>query len=84
MFASVNILTHQVMSMDADLEEKLVAENTTKHVPIEVAKEVLRAVASIKYGSVEVVIHEGKVVQIECREKIRVNQNTSGRNTLKL
>jgi hypothetical protein len=37
-----------------------------------IEQEILRAVARIEYGSVEVVIHDGKVVQIECREKIRV------------
>ncbi|MBX3628731.1 MAG: YezD family protein [Nitrosomonas sp.] len=36
-------------------------------------QEVLRAIASIQYGSVEIIIHEGQVVQIECREKIRIH-----------
>ena len=35
-------------------------------------QEILRAVASIRFGSVEVTIHDGRVVQIECREKIRL------------
>lgn len=35
-------------------------------------QEILRAIASIDYGSVEVTIHDGRVVQIECREKIRL------------
>lgn len=30
-------------------------------------------IKSIRYGSVEVVIHDGKVVQIETREKRRLN-----------
>jgi hypothetical protein len=34
-------------------------------------QEILRAIASIQYGSVEVTIHEGRIVQIECREKTR-------------
>jgi len=46
-----------------------------------VEQEILRAVARIGYGSVEVVIHDGKVVQIECREKIRVARNDAGRKT---
>ena len=69
--------------MDPDLEVKLVAEGTAKRVPTEIAQEVLRAVASIEYGSVEVVIHEDKVVQIEYREKIRVSQSGSGRKAFK-
>ena len=61
--------------------EIMTTKNTDKKIPFDVAQEILRVVASIEYGSVEVVIHENKVVQIECREKIRVNQNGSGRKT---
>ena len=46
-----------------------------------IEQEILRAVARIEYGSVEVVIHDGKVVQIECREKIRVARDDAGRKT---
>ena len=46
-----------------------------------IEQEILRAVARIEYGSVEVVIHDGKVVQIECREKIRMARDDAGRNT---
>lgn len=70
--------------MDADSESKRIAtESAVKPVPADIAHEILRAVASIDYGSVEVVIHENKVVQIECREKIRVGQSGSGRKTSK-
>ncbi|MEK6595343.1 MAG: YezD family protein [Pseudomonadota bacterium] len=69
--------------MDADLKAKLVAESAVKRLPADIAQEILRAVASIEYGSIEVVIHEGKVVQIECREKIRVSQSGTGRKALK-
>jgi hypothetical protein len=34
-------------------------------------RSVIQAVRSTRYGSVEVVIHEGRVVQIERREKVR-------------
>lgn len=62
--------------MNTDVEAKFVKENT-RRVSIDVAQEILRAVDGIEYGSVEIVIHDGKVVQIECREKIRVNQSGS-------
>lgn len=52
-----------------------------KRQPSEAEKEILRAVASINYGSVEVVIHEGRVVQIECREKIRVGRDEPRRKS---
>lgn len=37
----------------------------------EVQKEILRIVAGIEYGSVEILIHGGHVVQIETRQKKR-------------
>lgn len=33
---------------------------------------VVSAVRSVRYGAVELVIHEGRIVQIETREKIRI------------
>ncbi|HMP77130.1 MAG TPA: DUF2292 domain-containing protein [Kiritimatiellia bacterium] len=33
--------------------------------------EILRAVRDVRFGSVEIVIHDSKVVQVERREKIR-------------
>jgi hypothetical protein len=32
---------------------------------------VLEALKKIKFGSVEVIVHEGQVVQIESKEKVR-------------
>ncbi|MBK7352443.1 MAG: YezD family protein [Nitrosomonas sp.] len=37
--------------------------------------EILRAIASIQFGSVEIVIHNGQITQIEYREKIRIKAN---------
>jgi hypothetical protein len=63
----------------AELEEKLfLSEQTGKQIPRSVRQRILGAIANIEYGSVEVVVHEGKVVQIECREKIRVNRHQAG------
>jgi hypothetical protein len=42
-----------------------------KSLPPEVQQEILRAIAGIDYGSVEVVIHNAKVIQIEVRNKRR-------------
>ena len=68
--------------MTTDYDAKTVVE-PPKKLPTSITQEILRAVASIEYGSVEIIIHEGKVVQIECREKIRLNHNGSGRKALK-
>jgi hypothetical protein len=46
-------------------------------------QEILRAIGSIQYGSVEVTIHEGRVVQIECREKIRLGGDAPRRNAVR-
>jgi len=46
-----------------------------------IEQEILRAIARIEYGSVEVVIHDGKVVQIECKEKIRMARDDTGRKS---
>lgn len=36
-----------------------------------ILQRVLDAIRNLRYGSVEVVVHDGKVVQIERREKLR-------------
>ena len=66
-----------------DIEVPLAIRDTNRRVPAEIAQEILRAIAAIEYGSVEVVVHEGKVMQIECREKIRLSQSGSIRKTAK-
>jgi hypothetical protein len=38
------------------------------------ARRILDAIQDIRYGSVEVTIHDAKVVQIERREKLRFDQ----------
>jgi len=37
----------------------------------EVIHEILRAVQELRFGSIEITVHEGRVTQIERREKIR-------------
>lgn len=36
-----------------------------------VVQEILRAIESVRFGSVEITVHEGRVTQIEKREKVR-------------
>ena len=36
---------------------------------------ILEAIRSLQYGSVEVTVHDSRVVQIECKKKIRVQTN---------
>jgi hypothetical protein len=42
-----------------------------KAIPPDIQQEILRAISGIEYGSVEVVIHNAKVIQIEVRNKRR-------------
>ena len=35
---------------------------------------VVEAIRVLRYGSVEIVVHEGRVVQIETREKVRFDE----------
>ncbi|NBS16267.1 MAG: DUF2292 domain-containing protein [Gammaproteobacteria bacterium] len=36
-------------------------------------QKILKAMAGLKFGSVEITIHEGRIVQIERKEKVRLN-----------
>jgi hypothetical protein len=46
----------------------------------DIAHKILLAIKDLRFGSVEVVIHDSKVVQIERKEKIRIDTDSS-RNT---
>jgi hypothetical protein len=64
----------------AEFEAKRMEDGQTgRQLSPEIEQEILRAIARIDYGSIEVVVHDGKVVQIECREKIRVVRDEPGR-----
>jgi hypothetical protein len=40
-----------------------------------IEQQILRAVKSIRYGSVEIIIHDSRVVQIDRKEKIRLDKS---------
>ncbi len=40
----------------------------------EVIREVLHAIEQLRYGSVEITVHDNRVTQIERREKVRFGQ----------
>ncbi|MCI0407769.1 MAG: YezD family protein [Acidobacteria bacterium] len=42
---------------------------------------VLEAIRGLRYGSVEVVVHDSRVVQIERREKVRLPPQLPGRRS---
>ena len=41
----------------------------------EVTQEILRAIEQLRFGSIEITVHDGRVTQIERREKVRFNQS---------
>ncbi|HUD71829.1 MAG TPA: DUF2292 domain-containing protein [Dongiaceae bacterium] len=43
--------------------------------PEALLREIARAVRGLRYGSVEITVHDGAVVQIERKEKIRVGRD---------
>ncbi|SCX37593.1 YezD family protein [Nitrosospira sp. Nsp1] len=54
-------------------EKQAGSEKAGKQIPMDIKQRILLAIADIEYGSVEIIIHGGKVVQIECREKTRIS-----------
>ena len=46
--------------------------------PVAIADQIMTALQGIRFGSVEVIVHDSKVVQIERKEKLRFN---NGGNT---
>ena len=47
----------------------------------QLTQQILRALQEIRYGSVEIVIHDSQVVQIERKEKIRIDTDSSRTTT---
>lgn len=44
-----------------------------------IEQRILQAIKTVRYGSVEIVIHDAKVVQIERKEKIRLDDGNTVR-----
>lgn len=57
--------------MPIELKTHRAASDKTD-VSAEVLRRLTEAIANIRYGSVEVLIHDARVVQIEAREKFRL------------
>ena len=45
------------------------------HIGDDVIREVLHAIEQLRYGSVEITVHDNRVTQIERREKVRFGQS---------
>lgn len=47
----------------------------------QLTQQILQALQEIRYGSVEIIIHDSQVVQMERKEKIRIDTNSSRTTT---
>ncbi len=52
--------------MTSEVPKKSLADST-----IDTVNQISKIVQSIRFGSVEIVIHDGKIVQVERKEKLR-------------
>lgn len=64
---------HQDAAMTQHLQRNF-DNHLWRQLPDAVVQEILRAVTELRYGSVQIVVHDGKVVQIERLEKIRLER----------
>jgi hypothetical protein len=64
-------------SMMADKTEYAQATNNILQTE-QISQRILRALQGIRYGSIEIIVHDGRVVQIERTEKLRFEQGDSG------
>ncbi|HXG29010.1 MAG TPA: YezD family protein [Nevskiales bacterium] len=46
-----------------------------------VLHQILRALHRLRYGAVEIVVHDGRIVQIERREKLRLDTGLPTRSS---
>jgi hypothetical protein len=56
--------------------------NTAQNID-DIVQQVAKAIQTLRFGSVEITIHDGRITQIEKREKLRigtVNQKTDSPN----
>jgi hypothetical protein len=67
------------MSLTNNINQPTSRNNASKSP--DVSQEILRSVEELKqgsgFGSVEIVLHEGRVTQIEKREKLRFNHSSN-------
>ena len=51
-----------------------IPDRVSQFTPSDVDRRILEAVRGLEYGSVEIVVHDSQVVQIERREKVRLGR----------
>jgi len=51
--------------------------NALDVLPEEILSTLTRLVRELRFGSIEIVVHDGRITQIERREKVRISQTPS-------
>lgn len=51
---------------------------TPREEALEAEQQILRAIRDVRYGAVEIIIHDSEIVQIERKEKIRFKRGGTG------
>ena len=51
--------------------------NALDVLPEEILSTLARLVRELRFGSIEIVVHDGRITQIERREKVRISQTPS-------
>ena len=57
------------------------SNNPPADVGVAALQQILRALHNLRYGALEIVVHDGRIVQIERREKLRIDTGIPVRST---
>jgi len=59
---------------------RAVDNGSSPGIPTEVLEALTRLVRELRFGSIEIVVHEGRITQIERREKLRFGSTATPRS----
>ncbi len=64
------------MKSDSNSAANIASESSVPQQPsLQVVRKILEVIGTVRYGSVEIVIHDAHVVQIERKEKFRFDKS---------
>ena len=66
--------------MDRLSKEFISLDTPAQDRDLDVKERILRAIQGIRYGSVEIIIHDSRIVQIERREKVRFDADSRNKD----
>lgn len=59
--------------MSLELDSRVLKSKDSK----EIAEHIATILKEIRFGSIEIIVHDGRIVQIDKRERFRVDSKTS-------